>query len=69
MNQALRGNEANFNQIIEKQKIIPKELKDKIESLQEIFNLLFQKWSVKSLYILILKDTIGFGELKKTLGC
>jgi hypothetical protein len=43
MNQALRGNEANFNQIIEKQKIIPKELKDKIESLQEIFNLLFQK--------------------------
>jgi len=68
MNQVLRGVEATFNQIIEKQKITPKELKDEIESLQDTFNLLFQKWSLEILYTLILKDQIGFGEIKKTLG-
>jgi len=68
MNQVLRGVEATFNQIIEKQKITPKELKDEIESLQETFNILFQKWGLEILYTLILKDSIGFGELKKTLG-
>ncbi|MGD6807969.1 MAG: winged helix-turn-helix transcriptional regulator [Candidatus Bathyarchaeia archaeon] len=68
MNQVLRGVEATFNQIIEKQKITPKELKDEVESLQETFNILFQKWGLEILYTLILKDSIGFGELKKTLG-
>ena len=68
MNQVLRGVEVTFNQIIEKQKITPKELKDEVESLQETFNLLFQKWSLEMLYTLLLKDTIGFGEIKKTLG-
>ena len=68
MNQVLRGVETTFNQIIEKQKITPKELKDEVESLQDTFNLLFQKWSLEILYTLILKDSIGFGELKKTLG-
>ncbi len=68
MNQVLRGIESTFNQIIEKQKITPKELKDEVESLQDTFNLLFQKWSLEILYTLILKDTIGFGEIKKILG-
>jgi DNA-binding HxlR family transcriptional regulator len=68
MDQVLRGVETTFNQIIEKQKITPKELKDEVESLQDTFNLLFQKWSLEILYTLILKDAIGFGELKKTLG-
>ena len=68
MDQVLRGIEYTFNQIIEKQKITPKDLKDEVESLQETFNLLFQKWSLEILYTLILKDTIGFGEIKKTLG-
>ncbi len=68
MDQVLRGIELTFNQIIEKQKITPKDLKDEVESLQETFNLLFQKWSLEILYTLILKDTIGFGEIKKTLG-
>jgi DNA-binding HxlR family transcriptional regulator len=68
MDQVLRGVEATFNQIIEKQKITPKELKDEVESLQETFNLLFQKWSLEILYSLILKDAIGFGEIKKILG-
>lgn len=68
MDQVLRGIETTFNQIIEKQKITPKDLKDEVESLQQTFNLLFQKWSLEILYTLILKDTIGFGEIKKTLG-
>jgi DNA-binding HxlR family transcriptional regulator len=68
MNQFLRGAELTFNQIIEKQKITPKDLKDEVESLQDTFNLLFQKWSLEILYTLILKDQIGFGEIKKTLG-
>jgi len=67
MNQVLKGVEETFNQIIEKQKIIPTELKDELESLQESFNFLFQKWSLEILYTLMLKDAIGFGEIKKTL--
>jgi DNA-binding HxlR family transcriptional regulator len=67
MEQVLRGVEEVFNQIIEKQKITPKELKDEVESLQESFNLLFQKWSLEILYTLMLKDAIGFGEIKKIL--
>ncbi len=68
MDQVLRGIELTFNQIIEKQKITPKELKDEVESLQETFNLLFQKWSLEILYSLILKDAVGFGEIKRILG-
>jgi len=68
MSQVLRGVEEVFNEIIEKQKITPAELKDELEGLQESFNLLFQKWSLEILYTLLLKDTLGFGGLKKILG-
>jgi len=68
MEQVLRGIEETFNEIIEKQKITPAELKDELESLQDSFNLLFQKWSLEILYTLMLKDSIGFGELKRILG-
>ncbi len=68
MTQVLRGIEETFNQIIEKQNVTPTELKDELESLQDRFNLLFQKWSLEILYTLMLKDAIGFGEVKKTLG-
>jgi len=67
MDQVLKGVEATFNQIIETQKITPTELKDEIDSLQETFNLLFQKWSLEILYTLLLKDAIGFGGIKKIL--
>jgi DNA-binding HxlR family transcriptional regulator len=67
MNQVLKGVEETFNQIIEIQKITPTELKDEIDSLQESFNMLFQKWSLEILYTLLLKDAIGFGEIKKIL--
>jgi DNA-binding HxlR family transcriptional regulator len=67
MNQVLKGVEAMFTEIIEKQKITPTELKDEVESLQESFNFLFQKWSLEVLYTLMLKDFIGFGGIKKIL--
>jgi DNA-binding HxlR family transcriptional regulator len=67
MNQVLKGIEQTFNQIIETQKITPNELKDELDSLQESFNLLFQKWSLEILYTLLLKDAIGFGKIKKIL--
>jgi hypothetical protein len=46
MNQVLKGVEEIFSQIIETQKITPNELKNELESLQESFNFLFQKWSL-----------------------
>jgi len=67
MDKVLKGVEVTFNEIIEKQKITPTELKDELESLQESFNFLFQKWSLEILYTLMLKDIIGFGEIKKIL--
>jgi len=64
MEQVLKGIEEVFDEIIEKQKITPNELKDEVESLQETFNMLFQKWSLEILYSLLLKDAIGFGGIK-----
>ena len=67
MDQVLRGVEEVFNEIIKTQKVTPAELKKEIDSLQERFNLLFQKWSLEILYTLLLKNAIGFGEIKRTL--
>jgi len=67
MDQVLKGVEQTFKQIIETQKITPTELKEELDSLQETFNLLFQKWSLEILYTLLLKDAIGFAEIKKIL--
>jgi DNA-binding HxlR family transcriptional regulator len=67
MEQVLKGVEETFYQIIETQKITPNELKAELDSLQESFNLLFQKWSLEIIYTLLLKDAIGFGEIKRIL--
>ncbi len=68
MTQVLKGIEETFNAIIEKQNITPEDLTAELESLQEVFNLIFQKWSLEILYTIMLKDTSGFGEIKKVLG-
>ncbi|XHH10118.1 MAG: winged helix-turn-helix transcriptional regulator [Candidatus Bathyarchaeia archaeon] len=68
MTRTLQGIELTFNAILEKQKITPEEVKDEIDSLQETFNVLFQKWSLEILYTLLLKKNSGFGGLKKVLG-
>jgi DNA-binding HxlR family transcriptional regulator len=67
MEQVLKGIEETITQIIETQKITPNELKQELDSLQESFNLLFQKWSLEILYTIFLKDASGFGEIKKIL--
>ncbi len=67
MDQVLKGVEETFYQIIETQNITPNELKAELDSLEESFNLLFQKWSLEILYTLLLKDAIGFGEIKRIL--
>ncbi len=67
MDKVLKGIEVTFNEIMEKQKITPTELKNELESLEESFNFLFQKWSLEILYTLLLKDSIGFGGIKKIL--
>jgi len=67
MDQVIKGVEVTFNQIIETQKITPIELKAELDSLEESFNLLFQKWSLEILYTLLLKKGIGFGEIKRIL--
>ena len=63
----MKGINDTLNQILEKQEITPKELKEELKSLEENCNLLFQKWSLEILYTLFLKKSIGFGELKKIL--
>ena len=68
MDKTIQGIETTFFAIMEKQKITPQEVKDEIDSLQENFTVLFQKWSLEILYTLVLKKTSGFGGLKKVLG-
>ncbi|MEM2098174.1 MAG: helix-turn-helix domain-containing protein [Candidatus Bathyarchaeia archaeon] len=65
--QTLRGIEDTLNQIVANQKITPKELKEELQSLEESFTVLFQKWNLEILYTLFLKTSVGFGEFKKTL--
>ena len=67
LDQTLRGVEDTLNQIMQKQEITPKELKEDLKNLEENFNFVFQKWSLEILYTLLLKNTAGFGEIKKIL--
>jgi len=68
LEQTLRGIEDTLNQIMQKQEISPQELKEDLKSLEENFNIIFQKWSLEILYTLLLKNAAGFSEIKKILG-
>jgi DNA-binding HxlR family transcriptional regulator len=68
LEQTLRGVEDTLSQIMQKQEITPKELKQDLKNLEENFNFVFQKWSIEILYTLLLKNAAGFGEIKKILG-
>jgi DNA-binding HxlR family transcriptional regulator len=68
LEQTLRGIEDTLNQIMQKQEITPQELKEDLKSLEENFNIVFQKWSLEILYTLLLKNAAGFSEVKKILG-
>lgn len=68
IHRTLKGIEDTRQHIIEKQEISLKDLKETLQSLEESFNLLSQKWNIEILYALFLKTAIGFSELKKILG-
>ena len=67
LEQTLKGIEDTLAKIMEKQELNPQALQEELKSLEESFNLLFQKWTLEILYTLFLKGSIGFGELKKVL--
>ena len=64
----LKGIEETLNEIFRNQKLGLEDLRETIKSLEESFSLLSQKWSLQILYILFLRETTGFGEMKKILG-
>ncbi len=67
LEQTLKGIEDTLHKILETQDVQPKELQENLKSLEESFNLLFQKWNLEILYTLFLKTPVGFGELKRIL--
>jgi DNA-binding HxlR family transcriptional regulator len=68
MEHTLKGIKDTLRHIIENQEISIKDLKEDIQSLEESFNRLSQKWNLEILYILFLKNSTNFSELKKVLG-
>lgn len=64
----LRGIEETLEQIFRTQALSLEDLRETIKSLEQSFNLLSQKWNLQILYILFLRETTGFGELKRILG-
>ncbi len=68
LEQTLKGIEDTLIKILEKQEINPYALQEELKSLEETFNLLFQKWTLEILYSLFLKNAIAFGEFKRVLG-
>jgi len=68
LEQTLKGVEDTLAKIMEKQELNPQALQEELKSLEETFNLLFQKWTLEILYSLFLKNAIGFGEFKRVLG-
>lgn len=67
LEQTLKGIEATLIEITKNQILNPKTLQEELTSLEATFDVLFQKWNLKILYTLFLKETIGFGELKNAL--
>jgi DNA-binding HxlR family transcriptional regulator len=68
LEQTLKGVEDTLAKIMEKQELDPYALQEELKSLEETFNLLFQKWSLEILYSLFLKSSMGFANLKKAIG-
>ncbi|HEY4675173.1 MAG TPA: helix-turn-helix domain-containing protein [Candidatus Bathyarchaeia archaeon] len=64
----LSGIEETLQQVLENQTTSLEDLKRDIRGLEDSFNLLSQKWNLEMLYILFLKSTSSFNELKKILG-
>lgn len=63
----LRGIEETLNDIFRNQELGLEDMGETIKSLEESFSLLSQKWSLQILYILFLRKTTGFSEMKNIL--
>jgi len=68
MERTLKGIEDTLQYILENHEMRFEDLKEAIQSLEESFSLLSQKWNLEILYALFLKSTVGFSGLKKILG-
>jgi DNA-binding HxlR family transcriptional regulator len=68
IDRTLKGIEETLHHVLESQEISLEDLKTDIQSLEESFTMLGQKWNLEILYTLFLKSTTGFSELKKILG-
>jgi DNA-binding HxlR family transcriptional regulator len=64
----LEGIEETLRQIFQIQELSVDDLKETMQTLEESFNLLSQKWNLQILYILFLRNVANFGELKRILG-
>jgi len=64
----IEGIEETIQHVFDLQEIGLQDLKSTIQGLESNFNLLSQKWNLQILYTLFLRKTMGFGELKRTLG-
>lgn len=68
MERTLRGIEDTLRNVLENQSVTFEDLKGDLESLEESFNLLSQKWNLQIIYTLFLKNSVTFSGLKKILG-
>ena len=68
MERILRGIEETLRNVLENQSVTFEDLKGDLESLEESFNLLSQKWNLQIIYTLFLKNSVTFSGLKKILG-
>ncbi len=68
MDQTLKGIEDTLRRILEHQKLDLEDLKAIIQSLEDSFAMLSQRWNLEILYTLFLKSTVGFSGLKRILG-
>ena len=64
----LKGIEDTLQRMLENHEIRFEELKESIQSLEESFNVLSQKWNLEILYALFLRNIMNFGGIKKILG-
>jgi DNA-binding HxlR family transcriptional regulator len=68
MDRTLKGIEETLRCIMKQQEIGLEDLRRDIQSLEESFSLLSQKWDLEILYMLFLRNTASFSHLKKILG-
>jgi len=68
MKDNLGGIEETLLRIFSSQKLSLEDLRETIRSLEESFEMLSQKWNLQILYILFLRETTSFGQMKKILG-